>query len=158
MGPIHQNTCGAQINGEIQRYQIANYLWSSIYGEIQRHQLTNYLWSSICGEAQRSTDLLKRILIHQKVVNQSTKNNCGAQLTEKSNGVNLPNCLWSSIDGEIQWHQLTNYLWSSIWGEAQRSADQLKRILIHQKVVNQSTKINCGAQLTEKSNGVSLPN
>ena len=26
-----------------------------------------------CGEAQRSADLLKRILIHQKVVNQSTK-------------------------------------------------------------------------------------
>ena len=42
------------------------------------------------GEAQRSADPSKRILIHQKVVNQSTKNNCGAQLTEKSNGVKLP--------------------------------------------------------------------
>ena len=42
------------------------------------------------GEAQRSADPSKRILIHQKVVNQSTKNNCGAQLTEKSNGVSLP--------------------------------------------------------------------
>ena len=47
------------------------------------------------GEAQRSADPSKRILIHQKVVNQSTKNNCGAQLTEKSNGVKLPNYLWS---------------------------------------------------------------
>jgi len=64
--------------------------------------------------------------------------------------------LWSSICGEAQ--RSADPPEENKAGEAQRSADpSIKRILIHQRVVNQSTKILAELKLTEKSNGVSLP-